>query len=283
MNKDIMKYIERIKECFNDETRFKSWDWCHNAFLKGRVDYKNSKNEDEKDKIIDYLTLHLAFYLASWGMYRGSSILLHKDYKIHIDAVKAILNGNPLLWNYMPSEDNIDEAKQALFSKDDGIYRKICDAYGDYTPSDTLVTKILLGTFGCIPAFDRFFIEGIKWYNNNATNNNKIKNLKYSIKEDDANEAFKLLTDFVLQNVIRNNKNENLEYPPMKYLDMYFWQIGYEISLYKTYLEIQSDHKTKDKKLKNLFDQIKSMHVVDDSVKKIDDAVGLIKKRYNLE
>ena len=29
-------------------------------------------------------------------------------------------------------------------------------------PTDTLVTKVLLGTFGCLPACDRFFIAGFK-------------------------------------------------------------------------------------------------------------------------
>lgn len=29
--------------------------------------------------------------------------------------------------------------------------------------SNTLVTKILLGTLGCVPAYDRFFIGGVKY------------------------------------------------------------------------------------------------------------------------
>lgn len=35
--------------------RFKSWEYCYTAF--GNLDS------------VDYLSLHLAFYLASWGMY----------------------------------------------------------------------------------------------------------------------------------------------------------------------------------------------------------------------
>ena len=40
----------------------------------------------------DYLSLQLAFYLASWGMYRGSSFLLQKDYKVHEAVVKELLD-----------------------------------------------------------------------------------------------------------------------------------------------------------------------------------------------
>ena len=39
----------------------------------------------------DYLSLHLAFYLASWGMYRGSSFLLQKDYKVLVPIVEEVL------------------------------------------------------------------------------------------------------------------------------------------------------------------------------------------------
>lgn len=46
------------------------------------------------------MCLHLAFYLASWGMYRDSSFLLQKDYRVHYDVVKEILNERyNSLWN----------------------------------------------------------------------------------------------------------------------------------------------------------------------------------------
>ena len=39
----------------------------------------------------DNLVLHLGFYLSNWGMYRGSSFLLQKSYKEHVEAVKYII------------------------------------------------------------------------------------------------------------------------------------------------------------------------------------------------
>lgn len=53
----------------------------------------------------DYLSLQLAYYLASWGMLRGSSFLLWKDYKIHIPMVKEMLKPNMIgckVWNVTP-------------------------------------------------------------------------------------------------------------------------------------------------------------------------------------
>lgn len=54
-NSIIKQYATEI---LNKYHRYRSWDICYNAF--------NSKVET------DNLSLHLAFYLASWGMYRGS-------------------------------------------------------------------------------------------------------------------------------------------------------------------------------------------------------------------
>lgn len=80
--------IRCIRTYFNETVkdshgRYLSWQHCYNAFILNR------SNVDENT--FDYLALHLAFYLASWGMYRGSSFLLQKDYKVHIPIVKIIM------------------------------------------------------------------------------------------------------------------------------------------------------------------------------------------------
>ena len=79
-NDEIMKLVELAISLFVKKTtqiendRYKSWEYCYHSFISAR----NSSSPD-----YDILSLHLAFYLASWGMYRGSSFLLQKDYKIH--------------------------------------------------------------------------------------------------------------------------------------------------------------------------------------------------------
>jgi hypothetical protein len=89
------------------------------------------------------------------------------------------------------------------------------------SPTDTLLSKIMLGTIGCVPAYDRYLIDGLKEM--------KIKNTGF-------NDAS--LTE--LFNFIEKNKTEieqaqrliktqtQRHYPFMKILDMYFWQIGYD-------------------------------------------------------
>ena len=66
----------------NENGRSRSWEHCYRVFRDARTDPCPD---------YDYLSLHLAFYLASWGMYRGSSFILHKDYKVHTPIVEEVL------------------------------------------------------------------------------------------------------------------------------------------------------------------------------------------------
>ena len=85
--------------------------------------------------------------------------------------------------------------------------------------SYTLITKILLGTVGCIPAYDRLFKKG-------------LYNQPFIKKGFNPKRSFAQLLDFYIDD---KNKREiddlriNLNnYTIMKIIDMYFWQIGWE-------------------------------------------------------
>ena len=65
-------------------------------------------------------------------------------------------------------------------------------------PSNTLVTKILLGTLGCVPAYDRYFIDGMKQSN--------LPNKKFSPN------SIKTLQKFYTDNKIEFDKAVNLNY-----------------------------------------------------------------------
>ena len=87
-DKETVALIAESATSYYDELRkdpngrFRSWEHCYSNFYRAR-------QEEKPD--IDYLSLQLAFYLASWGMYRGSSFLLQKDYRIHTPVVEEIL------------------------------------------------------------------------------------------------------------------------------------------------------------------------------------------------
>ena len=128
--------------------RYLSWEHCHTVFKENR--------HQPSDTTVDYLCLHLAWYLASWGMLRNS-FLMQKDYKIHAEVVKLICQPQwDALWD-LPAEMMAQEqyAKQVM-----QLSQLITNTYirvAGGTPTDTLLTKILLGTVGCVPAYDRYF------------------------------------------------------------------------------------------------------------------------------
>lgn len=208
--------------------RYKSWEHCYYVFLKARNNKKNIN--------IDELCLNLAFYLASWGMYRGSSFLLQYDYKIHEPVVRELLKEKYNNLQGIKCKDirgNID-----IF---DDLYREIKDIYksartkvkekeikNDVT--DTLCTKVLLGTLGCTPAFDKYFVKGIKKYNISTKASKSFKNY------DKVSRLLIELADFYCNNETKLKKYtkaykaDKYLYPQMKILDMGFWEIGKKIS-----------------------------------------------------
>lgn len=214
---EITPIIEKYLTCIttDENHRYKSWDNCYQAFIApGQSEFQS---------------LELAFYLASWGMYRGSSGLLQKNHLIHKGAVDILFSKeNQKLkcdQNHEISRDTIEEIlalKNKLFTYYSNIkFTKGAVEPKPISPTDTLLSKIMLGTLGCIPAYDRYFIDG-------------LKEMKMSHKDFTALSLAELFV-FIDKNIIEIENAQKLikeqtnnHYPKMKILDMYFWQIGFD-------------------------------------------------------
>lgn len=55
---------------------------------------------------------------------------------------------------------NLDSAKGAPESGSDTVDDELANWEKGHAASDVLVTKIMLGVFGCVPAFDRYIKDG---------------------------------------------------------------------------------------------------------------------------
>jgi len=179
-----------------------------------------------------------SFYLASWGMYRGSSFLLQYDYTIHTSVVKEILKPeyNKLFGiecKELNSEQTVLLLKK-LNSEIGGIYKQFRSNAGKedikQDISTTLVTKVLLGALGCVPAYDRFFVDAVK-KNEVTTGNYNIASLQKLIKfyEKHQERLEELRSKFLIEYQFNEDK-KTLLYPQMKVLDMGFWKIGFDLS-----------------------------------------------------
>ena len=87
-------------------------------------------------------------------------------------------------------------------------------------PTDTLLSKILLGTLGCVPAYDRYFRDAVR--------GNKVASGSFS------KNSILFLCDYYMTNESQLEKvrsgmkleSNDAEYPQMKLLDMAFWEMG---------------------------------------------------------
>jgi hypothetical protein len=86
--------------------------------------------------------------------------------------------------------------------------------------SPVLITKILMGTLGCVPAYDRFFVDGIKKYRVTTQEYSRNSLLKLVGFYEEHNDR--------LEEARRGMQVGDLTYPQMKLLDMGFWQVGFE-------------------------------------------------------
>jgi hypothetical protein len=202
--------------------RYRSWEHCYEYFRKR----DSLKTEQE----IDSASLHLAFYLASWGMYRGSSVLIWKDYKVHTAAVRALLDDQyKELWRIDFGAITPQRAEVGiLFDLIDrlrGVYREIATRVNgrdsQRIPSDTLISKILLGTLACTPAYDRLVVNGIRFINEFPATFSRRNYLACIQFYQSRLKSFEAARGSVLL--------RHINYPAMKLVDMYFWSVGNQL------------------------------------------------------
>lgn len=78
------------------DDRYTSFDYCFNHF-------QSLREAGELDRLrsgdgLQTGCMQLGFYLASWGMYRGSSKLLGKSARHLMPMIRAVANAEPELW-----------------------------------------------------------------------------------------------------------------------------------------------------------------------------------------
>lgn len=231
-----------IKKSQNkNESRYKSWEYCYNFFHSVHEKISDKKlslkspfgDDGQKWTYKDQLCLHLAFYMASWGMYRGSSFLLQNDYTIYYDVVDAIFKDDyKELWK---DDDLFAEDRHGeIFKLYMDIFAKLKD-YKAYfinkskfqedekkvTPDKflTIITKVILGTIGCFPALDRNFKYGFGI----SDGSKKTDFVERTIKK-----VFDLALDKKeeIKSILKEIKCDEL--PIMKAIDMYYFIKGQE-------------------------------------------------------
>ena len=201
-----------------ERPRYRSWEHCYGYFQRATPGGLTADR--------DQAALQLGFYLASWGMYRGSSFLLQHAYTVHLGAVDVLAEERFRdLWACDFGARTADAVLSPLVCE---LVRGIRDAYrpfapaaGSTQPTDTLISKVILGTLGCLPACDRYFIDGFR------TADQRFSSLNLAFIERMfcfCQESLPALT----AEQSRIARDGGVFYPLMKLADMYFWQLGFD-------------------------------------------------------
>ena len=190
--------------------RYRSWEHCYGFFRQIPPAELVARR--------DLAAMQLGFYLASWGMYRPSGFLLDYAYTAHLGVIDCLARPEFLpLWK---TEFGGEENDSRLIPTMVLAIQAVKEAYKEFgQATDTLATKVILGTLGCLPACDRYFISGFRSQDLTYSRPNVpfIKGVR-SFCRDNINE--------IRAEQLRIENRTGVHYPLMKLIDMYFWQIG---------------------------------------------------------
>jgi hypothetical protein len=214
MKTKISLAVNEFKSKINPVQRYVSFDYCYNYFRKGRL-----TNDMEKS------CLTLGFYLASWGMLRGSSFLLNKSVKHFEPTIKYLATLDKSIWKIdinKYNEKNIETILQ--------IYSELKKNINiENTAHRTLVTKVMLGVFGFIPAYDQFFIKTFsKIFKGECSFASVSKKSLYCLKRfyDENNKAIDKIASKTFTINFKTGERTRINYPKAKIIDMYGFVVG---------------------------------------------------------
>jgi len=194
----------------DQSARYASWDHCFNYFRQAYEEKRIASltNGEELQKSC----LHLGFYLASWGMYRGKSLLLKQSAYALAPLVKEIASAPPDLWE-LDVENYNEDSYELILDWAEKVWSALPGK-----PTDTLVTKAMLGIFGNVPAFDRYFRAGFDSFSLNKASLRKVKTY-FEQYEDDIESLRKPTIDFA-------GNETKYRYTQAKVIDMIFFVAG---------------------------------------------------------
>ena len=214
---DIKSVVCRYQKDNKPIDRYASFDYCY-YYFKHSSSKKLLNNMEQS-------CLTIGFYLASWGMYR-KGFLREKSviyYKPLIEYIACLRNSDKDLWKIDVDTYNADNIKKILQT-----YNKIKEIIIKDNNSDlTLVTKILLGIFGFVPAYDTNFTNTFRKIFNNkdhqcgfrALTSNSLSCINHFYEANQ--EVIDDLSKKIYVKSFATGRAEKIHYTKAKIIDMY--------------------------------------------------------------
>jgi hypothetical protein len=186
--------------------RLLSWSHCYDFFFTNRHDLMLEK---------DHAALHLGFYLGNWGMFRNSE-LLNRNHTFYHGIVEILASAEAQTLHTLA---RLQDANQPAVANAARMIRTVAARLtialedGGITPTPTLVSKILLATTGCIPAFD---------LQAKAT----LRSMELRVPVDpfsERNNFLERLINYAMPYRQQLTEGMPANHPPMQVFDLYLW------------------------------------------------------------
>ncbi len=214
---DINSVVNEFQKKNSPTDRYASFDYCYYYFRHT----SSGLLTDDMEKSC----LAIGFYLASWGMLRGSSFLLNKSAKHYWRLIEYIASLDKDTWNIDVNNYN-SENKNRICE----IYYRIKDIVIDNGKSHLiLVTKIMLGVFGFVPAIDTYFGKTFRGMFKGKcgfrTLNPNSLTCIHHFYEENKNDIDELSAQIFVTDFFSGRKTD-INYTKSKIIDMYGFTSG---------------------------------------------------------
>jgi hypothetical protein len=151
---DIETSIGKFMGDRKPDRRYTSFDYCFNYFQAYREQGRTADLSARHNMQLS--CLQLGFYLASWGMFRASSQLPSRSLTQFEPLIEVIAAAPAQAWE-------IDA--HCYSPRNVALLTDLGQRIGSVFPHPvtlTLITKIMLGVFGSVPALDQFVVKGMR-------------------------------------------------------------------------------------------------------------------------
>lgn len=220
--KNVNDYKLKMMDEANNNIQGRAFDLCYDYF---KMNIGNLIGDN-----LQTSCMQLWSFLANWGMFRGGSSISQHNYSCLQSLILHFNEADQKLWeidvdNYF--QDNNIERIIIEYTVIKEELRKV-----GISPTITLVTKIILGVYASVPAFDDNFTNAFRSiYNKDNVFKCGFRSLNkesltciadfYIKNKYDIDECIK---SFYIMNF--NNKKTELMYSKAKIIDMFGFMYG---------------------------------------------------------
>ncbi len=164
-------------------------------------------------------------------MYRSSSFLLQEKNLTHfksvVEYIAKLKREQPDFWEI--DVDNYDKNIPRIIDVCKGVKQLLVQNQSDLT----LVTKILLGVFGFIPAYDSFFCNSFRELYKDKCGFRSVNKESLGFIQDfyfNNQEVIDKLSEEIHTIDFENGQNTKIKYTKAKIIDMYGFSSGMKLN-----------------------------------------------------